>query len=1356
MSSPATPVAAALHPAAETGDAPSLIHDELLHEIFATTARRLPDQPAVRWGARLLTYAGLRDRAGVIAAALRGRGLGRGDRVLVWLPRGPEMYAAQLGVLAAGATYVPLDADTPRERAIFMATDCGAQAVLSLPPQAGEAGYLPCPLIDLADLQQTSAAGIQQSDTGSEQAERTATAARVSTEWPDRATTGLTPGDCAYIIYTSGTTGRPKGVMISHRSICHLVRSEGLVLGLRESDLVFQGFSLSFDMSLEEIWPAWAAGATLLCGTTDMIRAGGDLAGLLAAAGVTVWNCVPTMLAMQEGDVPSVRLLNLGGEACPPDLVRRWHRPGRRILNTYGPTETTITATCAECEPGRPITIGRPLPGYRVVLRDGDDKPVAPGQAGELCIGGPGVALGYVGRSELNAQKFPPDPASRDGGRLYRSGDLARFNPEGELEFLGRIDTQVKIRGYRVELAEIESVLLECPGVRSAAVQLYHDAAGVDVLAAHIVARDGSKPDARELRSRLRARLPVYMVPSVIELLAELPLLPSGKVDRGRLPPPGGRPAPAEAARSPAGRDAAGTAAERRLLAIWNKLFESGVESVDQDFFTDLGGHSLLAAALVSRLRKEADYRHVSMLDLYQHPTVRRLAAQLEKSRPAPAAQKPGGAATRPAAFTPTPAGRYFLCATAQALALFALYGIAALEVSVPFLAYSWLVNHDWVPPIALAGSMVILFGLLGLMPFIAIAGKWLVLPQARAGEYPLWGAYYFRWWFAQRIMDTVPADYLCGTTLARRFFRLLGARIGQNVHLGSDLIDMPDLVTIGDDVVLSAGAMLICSRVEDGRLKLAPIVLEDGAYVGAGSLVSGGTTVGAEGHLGDLSLLPRGAVIPPGELWLGSPARPHGAAPRRQNPRPSVEVEANAELVYLLLAPVFALFALLPIAPGLLILNAAVFGESWRFLWWSPVAAVLYVVFMCLEIAAMKWLLLERVEPGRHPLHSRAYIHHWFVDRLMEMSLDVVKPLYASLYLNPWYRLLGVKLGPRAEVSTASAIGYDLLTIGEEGFIADAVLLGPPRVWDNEFILEPTTIGRRAFVGNSALVPAGTVLGDEVLVGCLSVPPPNPADADRFDTSWFGSPAVFLPSRQKSAAFGEGATFKPTPALYAQRLAIEAVRIILPMTVIITVNSCLLMTALKFEAVFDTWQILVIFPALYLWLVAAAAMLVVALKWLVIGVYRPVEQPLWSRFVWRSELVTSTYENLAVPFAAEMMRGTPFLNVYLRLLGCRIGQRVFTDTTDITEFDVVKVGDEAALNAACGLQTHLFEDRVMKISRVQIGRRAVVGALAIVLYDSKMEDGSRLDDLSMLMKGETLPAGTAWRGSPAQPVAED
>ena len=247
-----------------------------------------------------------------------------------------------------------------------------------------------------------------------------------------RAETGATPEDLCYVIYTSGTTGKPKGVEIEHRSAAHLVRAEGKLFQVQPHDRVYQGFSLAFDASVEEVWLAFFAGATLVAGTREMARSGAALSRKLAEAGVTVLSCVPTLLAMMDEDVPTVRLLILGGETCPPDLVKRWWRPGRRVFNTYGPTEATVIATCAECHPDEPVTIGQPVPNYLACILDERLRPVPAGVAGELCLGGIGLARGYLGRPELTREKFISLAADGGAQRLYRTGDLARWTPDGQ------------------------------------------------------------------------------------------------------------------------------------------------------------------------------------------------------------------------------------------------------------------------------------------------------------------------------------------------------------------------------------------------------------------------------------------------------------------------------------------------------------------------------------------------------------------------------------------------------------------------------------------------------------------------------------------------------------------------------------------------------------------------------------------------------------------------------------------------------------------------------------------------------------------------------------------------------------
>ena len=439
--------------------APELCRNELLHEIFERSAAAAEGQIALACGDERMTYGELEQRANQLARHLRSLGVTSGSHVALLLPRSMDVYVALLAALKAGAAYVPLDPDYPADRVEYILADVKADVLVTVSAQRAQAGNFAGRIVIL-DHDLKAIAG-----------EPTTTLTRRDT--------GKTPQDVAYVIYTSGTTGRPKGVQIEHRSACHLVRAEGTIFNVRPTDRVYQGFSIAFDASVEEVWLAFFAGATLAVGTREMAQSGPTLSRLLNEAGVTVFSTVPTQLAMMTEDVPGVTLLIVGGEACPADLVTRWARKGRRMVNTYGPTEATVIATYGDLRVGEPVTIGRPVPNYSVFILNEQLHPLPPGETGELCIGGIGLARGYVGRPDLTQEKFIANPLGSEPARLYRTGDLARFNENGEIEFLGRGDSQVKLRGYRVELSEIESVILAFPGVAAAVVTVREDVPGV-------------------------------------------------------------------------------------------------------------------------------------------------------------------------------------------------------------------------------------------------------------------------------------------------------------------------------------------------------------------------------------------------------------------------------------------------------------------------------------------------------------------------------------------------------------------------------------------------------------------------------------------------------------------------------------------------------------------------------------------------------------------------------------------------------------------------------------------------------------------------------------------------------------
>jgi amino acid adenylation domain-containing protein len=597
----------------ETPETPGA--DECLHRLFEQAVDRAPGAVAAVHEVKALSYRQLDQRANQLARFLLSAGVLPGARVALCLERSLDMVVAILGVLKAGAAYVPLDPDYPAERIAFMLADSGVAIVVSQ---------------SLLDRERERIAALPEG----------------------RLQVPVSPGDWAYVIYTSGSTGKPKGVGVTHANVARLFRATDRWFGFGPDDVWTLFHSYAFDFSVWEIWGALLYGGRLVVVPYMVSRSPEAFHELLVTEEVTVLNQTPSAFrqlvwAEEPARELALRHVIFGGEALDLRSLAPWfERHGDEkplLVNMYGITETTVHVTVrpirrADVKTARGSVIGRPIPDLSVHLLDRAGQPVPLGAAGEIHVGGAGVAAGYLGRPELTAARFVPDPFSAESGaRLYRSGDLARYLPDGDLEYLGRIDQQVKIRGFRIELQEIEAAIAAHPSVREALVVPWEQA-----LAAYVVPRgDADRFDPGELREALRRALPEYMVPASFTALAAFPLTPNGKLDRRALPRPD-RPKADTMARPRSD-------AERAIAAIWCEVLALPEVSVTENFF-DLGGHSLLVAR-VERLIRERLGREVPLIELFRHPTVASLAAFLTGDAPLPTPEK---AAAPPA---PAPAG---------------------------------------------------------------------------------------------------------------------------------------------------------------------------------------------------------------------------------------------------------------------------------------------------------------------------------------------------------------------------------------------------------------------------------------------------------------------------------------------------------------------------------------------------------------------------------------------------------------------------------------------------------------------------------------------------------------------------
>ncbi|WP_329444091.1 Pls/PosA family non-ribosomal peptide synthetase [Streptomyces canus] len=1242
-----------------------------LVDVFDASVRSYPDELALDDGTTRLTYRALAVEVERLRRRLAEAGVGLGDRVGIRVPSGTnDLYVAILAVLAAGAAYVPVDAEDPDERAELVFGEAEVRAVVGAGHELTVHGRCDSP------------------------------AARPGIEHD------------AWIIFTSGSTGRPKGVAVSHRSAAAFVDAEAALFltddPIGPADRVMAGLSVAFDASCEEMWLAWRYGACLVPVPRSQVRSGADLGPWLVEQEITVVSTVPTLAALWELEaLGDVRLLIFGGEACPPELAQRLVTEGREVWNTYGPTEATVVACASLMSGEEPIRIGLPLDGWELAVVDEAGEPVPMGASGQLVIGGVGLAR-YLD-AEKDAEKYAP-LKSLGWERAYRSGDLVKAEPEG-LVFLGRADEQIKLGGRRIELGEVDAALQALPGVAGAAAAVRTARSGNQLLVGYVVTQDGW--DHAAAVAKLRAELPAALVP-LIAPVDDLPTRTSGKVDRNALPWPlegletGG---PAE--------ELYGT--EAWLAEQWAEVLGIPVSSARDDFFA-IGGSSLAAAQLTTRLRTR--YPSAAVLDIYQQPTLRKLARHLEES-----AQDDGAARV----IAPVPLRAQVI----QLLVLLPLFTLLGLRWLVPLAALGNVLPYSWLPSTSwwlVGAGALLLFSPPGRLA-IAAGGARVLLRKVQPGRYPRGGGVHLRLWTAERLAEFTGATSLTGSWL-ERYARALGARIGPDVDLHS-LPPVTGMLKLGRGAAVESEVDLSGWWLDGDRLEIGQVKVGAHAVVGTRSILFPGARVGKRAEVAPGSAVT--GQIPTGQRWAGAPAVKLGKA-KRNWPKERPVRGTYWRVMYglagfcMTLLPVLAGGAAFLVARPFLAAYAPLTGAALALV---PATLAFGLAYALLILVAVRLLSLGLRE-GTYPTHSRVGWQAWTVTQLMDRSRETLFPLYAGLVTPVWLRLLGMRIGRGAEVSTVLALP-SLTTVGEGAFLADDTLTAPYELGGGWVRIGRAEIGRRAFLGNSGMTAPGRTVPDGGLVGVLSATPKKAKKG----TSYLGLPPVKLP--RSAADSDQSRTYEPSAGLLWARGLVELCRI-----VPVFCSAWLAVLTVAALCLLGPWAWLL--AGVVLLVAGAAAGLVsIVAKWLLVGRHRSGEHPLWSGFVWRNELADTFVEVLAVPWLAGSVPGTPVLTAWLRGLGARIGKGVWVESYWLPETDLVTLEDAATVNRGCVLQTHLFHDRILRTDTVVLREGATLGPGGIVLPGSTIGARTTLGPASLVMAAESVPDDTRWLGNPIE-----
>jgi non-ribosomal peptide synthetase-like protein len=1275
-------------------------------------------------GVAQLSYRELDERAQRVATCVAPHAA-RDAVVAIALPRtDPWLYAAILGVMRSGAAYVAIDPAFPARQAVAILRDAGAVALIANPARAAELAA------EGARVALLSPEHIATSNVHNAVAVRNAPS----------------PDDLAYVIYTSGTTGKPKGVEIEHRSLLNLVEGDLAEFGLAAGDRVAQGSSASYDSSVEEMWLAWVAGAAVVVMDDETARLGPDLLPWLVRERISVLCPPPTLLRTlgcsdPERALPAIRLLYVGGEALAPDVASLWSR-GRRLENGYGPTECTVTCLRATVRAGEAVTIGRAIPGSFAAVVDPDDanlREIIDETQGELVVGGASLARGYRGQPETTAARFVEHPTL---GRVYRTGDLVHRDSRGEFHYHGRIDAQVKLRGYRIELGAVEAALAVQPGVLDAACTVEGEGAQRR-LVAHVVAHAGHALNRDVLRAALARELPPYMVPSAIAAIERIPRTVGGKIDRRALPAIDTRREPdhATAHAHPS------TETELQLArAFAAALGRDDTVSIDADLFDDLGFDSLTIAIAISRLRAAHAESAATVRTAYEHRTVRALAAALDAARAVATHTAPDRAHAHPVTGTSRPILVTTLQAAFLAAALVVVSQFLWIPAAVDALESAFDSGIHSALLLALSAAVVTAGYPLVAVAF-GVAAKWIVLGRVKPGRVRAWSLTHLRQWIAVRCVAPIPWETLKVLDLAPTVLRLLGAQVGRGVHIhrgarfndgGWDLITLESGATVGQDACLRA------VELTAGTLVFDRVTVRRNATLETRAGMSPGAELGEGSILRALSSLGHGEVHEHAILD-GVPARRIARAPEP----PTVAAPPHAALRLIAALALIALLATALVIPW----TAALwlFGVSPDALDLSP-ANLARLAGATIAAAAGAVLIQAALVRALGPAPRGAFSLHGLAPLRLSLQSMLVegagKWLSGTIMWPMWLNLAGARIGKCCEISTVTDVVPSTVAIDEDTFFADGIYLGGPALHAGTATIEPVELGRSCFVGNHAVLPSGSRLAPETLVGISTRGSGLPDEAG---ASWFGHPVFRLPRREVVDAPRE-LTHDPSLVRRINRWVWELARFALPLGPIIV--ALLWFRAMEAASATQTPALfrLVTLPLGVLAALASLAAAILAMKWILVGRVKPGTHPLWSCWCSRWDFLYVAWGMWAAkPLAA--LEGTLLLVVYLRAMGCRIGRRALLGAgfSHVVDPDMLRFGNDVTVQAL--FQAHTFEDRVLKIDHVHIRDGATVGANTVILYGADIGTGAVVAPHSVVMKRELLLPRTRYEGVPTEPV---